>query len=341
MAAAAALTAALTLGLVGATAPAQAAKVAPGISGLRILLTNDDSMQAAKASNSDGLGLYELRKQLCARGADVVVIAPWSVQSGKGSAVTNSGSFRLGQTALPAGYESDCASAPAKGAVYGVCTGTDACSSTSGSATPADTVMFATRGGLAATVGWSSPDLIVSGTNAGSNYANSVNDSGTVGAAITANTVRIPAVAFSSSNASDWSMPVANYQATAKWGADFLAALNNKGLLLQNKFVLNVNYPDVSAGAPARRAKWARVGDSTAWAHTYVPQSDGSYAIEFELCTGMKICTEHRKDSDWLLLNKGHITVVPLSWDRTYGVTEGGRTYQRVKSFVEHYKATA
>lgn len=322
-------------------ATAQAAKAAPGLTGMKILLTNDDSMQAAKASHTDGLGLYELRKALCAKGADVVVIAPWSVQSGKGSAVTNSGSFRLGQKALPASYESDCASAAAKGAVYGLCTGTDECSASSGSATPADTVMFATRGGLAATVGWAAPDLVVSGSNAGENGANSVNDSGTVGAAIMANADGIPAVAFSSAGAPDWSMPVVNYQATAKWGATFLADLNNKGLLKQSTFALNVNYPDVSTGAKARKAKWVKVGAATVALHTYTVQSDGSYAIGLELCSGLKICKETRKDADWTALGKHHITVTPVGWDRTYGVAEGGKTYQKVKAFIGKYAKTA
>jgi 5'-nucleotidase len=61
------------------------------LEGMRILMTNDDSMQAAKENNSDGLGLYETRKALCEAGADVVVVAPWAVQSGRGTAVTNSG----------------------------------------------------------------------------------------------------------------------------------------------------------------------------------------------------------------------------------------------------------
>ncbi|MBN9105717.1 MAG: 5'/3'-nucleotidase SurE [Propionibacteriaceae bacterium] len=334
------MVAALTVAVPASMSTAEAAKP-KGLPGMRILLTNDDSMQAAKASHTDGLGLYELRKALCAKGADVVVIAPWSVQSGKGSAVTNSGTFRLGQKTLPAGYENDCASAPSKGAVFGVCTGDAPCGPTSGSATPADTVAFATRGGLKATVGWSVPDLVVSGSNAGSNYANSVNDSGTVGAAIMANTIRIPAVAFSSSNADDWSMPVVNYQATAKWGADFLANLNKKGLLLQNKFALNINYPDISAGAKAKPVKWARVGAATAYAHSYIPQSDGGFAIDLPLCTGMSICTETRKDSDWTLISKGYITVVPLTWDRTYGVDEGGKTYKKVKAFVQKYTKTS
>ncbi|MCW5950688.1 MAG: hypothetical protein KIT69_00235 [Propionibacteriaceae bacterium] len=339
------VTAAATLAVVAATGPAtgpaEAAKPATGLTGLRILLTNDDSMQASKASHTDGLGLYELRKALCAKGADVVVIAPWGVQSGKGSAVTNSGSFRLGQKTLPAGYERDCSSAPARGAVYGLCTGTDACSSTSGSATPADTVMFATRGGLAATVGWKAPDLVVSGSNSGANASSSVNDSGTIAAAIAANADGIPAVAFSSSTAADFSMPVVNYQATAAWGATFMADLNKKGLLRQTKFVLNVNYPDISTGKKARSAKWTKVGTATVAHHSYLAQADGSYTISLQLCSGLKICKEARKDADWPLLSKGHITVTPVSWDRTYGVHEAARPTRKIKAFVKKYTKTS
>lgn len=337
---AAMVTAALVVITPASMSTAEAAKP-HGLPGMKILLTNDDSMQAAKASHTDGLGLYELRKALCAKGADVVVIAPWAVQSGKGSAVTNSGSFRLGQKPVPAGYENDCASAPAKGAVYGVCTGTDPCGPTSGSATPADTVMFATRGGLKATVGWKAPDLVVSGSNSGANAANSVSDSGTVGAALMANADGIPAVAFSSSTAADWSMPVVNYRATAKWGADFLTNLNKSGLLLQSRFALNINYPDVSAGAKAKPAKWTKVGDSTVALHNYAAQADGSFTINLDLCSGLKICTETRKDADWTLLEKGYITVTPVGWDRTYGVDEGGKTYKKVKAFVQKYAKTS
>jgi 5'-nucleotidase len=336
----AALVAALAVITPASTSTAEAARP-HGLTGMKILLTNDDSMQAAKASHTDGLGLYEVRKALCAKGADVVVIAPWAVQSGKGSAVTNSGAFRLGQKALPAGYESDCASAPAKGAVFGICTGTDPCGPTSGSATPADTVMFATRGGLKATVGWDEPDLVVSGSNSGANAASSVNDSGTAGAAIAANADGIPAVAVSSSTAADFSMPVVNYQATAAWTAGFLTDLNAKGLLLQNTFALNLNYPDISTGAKVKPAEWTKVGSATVALHTYVLQPDGSYTIALALCSGLPICTETRRTADWTWLSKGHITVTPISWDRTYAVPEGGRTYQKVKAFVERYTKTS
>ncbi len=46
------------------------------LAGLRILISNDDSMQAARDNGKDGIGLYDMRKSLCAAGADVVVVAP-------------------------------------------------------------------------------------------------------------------------------------------------------------------------------------------------------------------------------------------------------------------------
>lgn len=46
------------------------------LAGLRILISNDDSMQAARENGKDGIGLYDMRKSLCAAGADVVVVAP-------------------------------------------------------------------------------------------------------------------------------------------------------------------------------------------------------------------------------------------------------------------------
>lgn len=307
--------------------------------GLKILLTNDDSMQAARPNNSDGLGLYEVRKALCSAGADVVVIAPWAVQSGKGTAVTNSGTMQVASKPLPAGYASDCAQAASKGVVVGLCVDAAPCSPTSPGATPSDTVKFATRGGLRDIAGWThEPDLVVSGSNSGLNLANSVTDSGTVGAAVAAIEVGIPAVAFSSSGTADFStFPVANYRATAEWGAKFLGGLRSKGLLDQSSFALNVNYPNIAEGATAKKAVWASVSDGTFAFHNYTKQADGSYKVGLATCSGLPTCTVTRPDADktWVM-DRSHITVVPIDWDRTYGHrTDDKKTLAKVKTFVE------
>ena len=308
--------------------------------GLKILLTNDDSMRDGRPNQSDGRGLYEVRKALCAAGADVVVIAPWSVQSGRGTAVTNSGTMRVGTKELGAEYKNDCKNAPSKGLVAGLCVESGpACSATSPGATPSDTVKFATRGGLHDLAKWKGePDLVVSGSNSGNNVANSVTDSGTVGATVAAIEEGIPAVAFSSaSNDAGDLFPVTNYRATAEWGARFLIGLRSQGLLTQSKFALNVNYPNIADGKKAKKAVWASISDGAHAYHYYTRQSDGSYTVGLKACTGLALCEVTRKDADkvWVI-DKNHITVVPINWDRTYNhPVDGKRELAKVKRFVE------
>lgn len=190
-------------------------------------------------------------------------MAPWQVQSGKGTAVTNGGAVTAQRrTALPAGYENDCAGAPAQGAVYGVCLSDGPCTKDSASATPADTVKLALRGGLRAKASWTeAPDLVLTGINSGPNISASVNDSGTVGAAVAAIDQEVPALAFSSSgDATNTSFPRVNYRAHAEFGARLVAGLKQRGLLT-SKFALKVDYPDVSS---RRRRPRPRSGRASA-----------------------------------------------------------------------------
>ncbi|MFF3315613.1 5'/3'-nucleotidase SurE [Streptomyces sp. NPDC003035] len=345
--------AAAVLAGVGATAyavpsaepTASTGPAAQPLAGLRVLISNDDSMRAAKANNSDGLGLYELRRAMCAAGADVVVMAPWQVQSGKGTAVTNGGVVTAQRrTALPAGYENDCATAPAKGAVFGVCLADGTCAADAPSATPADTVKLALRGGLKAKVGWEgAPDLVLTGINSGPNIAASVNDSGTVGAAVAAIDQGVPALAFSSSgDASNASFPRANYRAHAEFGARLVAGLAERGLLTP-KFALKVDYPDVSAGQRAKAPVWTRVGDGAVVYHAFEQRgTSDSFDIALGLCpfdgSGEGECAESRADADstWLL-DKGHVTIAPITWDRTYGTpVDGHRELRQIERYVRH-----
>ena len=332
-----ALVSATLLILTGAISGSAHGSGSSSLKGLKILLAKDDSMPAARPNNSDGLGLYELRRSLCAAGADVVVIAPWQVRSGRGTAVTNSGTFWLGTKTLPAAYANDCAGAPAKGQVYGLCLDTAPCSATSASATPSDTVTFATRGGLKAVAGWDEPDLVVSGSNSGNNLANSVTELRHGRCHRGRDRGRDPAVAFSSSGTADFStFPLANYRVTAEWGAKFIAGLRSARLLSQHDFALNVNYPNVAEGATAKRAVWASVGDETYAYHGYTRQADGSYKIALSACSGLPDCEEPKRDADVTLIQRGHITVVPITWDRTYGERTDSLVLAKVRSFVEH-----
>ncbi|MFF8376095.1 5'/3'-nucleotidase SurE [Streptomyces sp. NPDC015661] len=324
-----------------ATTPGTAEKALP-LAGMRILISNDDSMQAAKASNSDGLGLYELRRAMCAAGADVVVMAPWQVQSGKGTAVTNGGVLTAQRrTALPAGYENDCAQAPSRGAVYGVCLADGPCTKDSPSATPADTVKLALRAGLKAKAGWTeAPDLVLTGINSGPNVSASVNDSGTVGAAVAAIDQGVPAIAFSSSgDESNLNFPRVNYRANAEFGARFVAGLEERGLLTGD-FALKVDYPDVSTGQRAGTPAWTSVGRGAVVWHAYEQTGDDSFEIGLGFCeeTPGEPCTETVKDADSAaLFRDGRIAIAPVTADRTYGAKEAHpETLRKIRRYVEH-----
>ncbi|MFF1396294.1 5'/3'-nucleotidase SurE [Streptomyces sp. NPDC058287] len=324
-------------------AAAHAEAPAEPLAGLRVLLSNDDSMQAAKASHADGLGLYEMRKALCAAGADVVVMAPWQVQSGKGTAVTNGGALTLARrTQPPAGYENDCAGTPSGSPVYGVCLSDGACDAGTPSATPADTVKFALRSGLAAKAGWADgPDVVVTGINSGPNVSAQVNDSGTVGAAVAAIDDGVPAIAFSSSagDSTNTYFPVANYRANAEFGARLLAGMRERALLT-GEFAVKVDYPDVSKGRRAKAPRWTGIGHGKVVWHDYAAHrgSGDTFDIVPGVCADRPgdACTETVRRADSTALLSGHVAVAPVTADRTYGATiDGGKNLRRLKHYVE------
>lgn len=108
-------------------------------------------------------------------------------------------------------------------------------------------------------------------------------------------------------------------------------------LLSQHDFALNVNYPNIAEGAKATKAVWASVGTGTVAYHGYLRQADGSYWINLALCSGLPDCVETRRDADVpAVMQRSHITVAPITWDRTYGSKIDGRTLAKVRSFVEH-----
>lgn len=329
-------------GGVTASAAEPAGAAARPLAGLRVLLTNDDSMQAAKASNSDGLGLYELRRALCAAGADVVVMAPWQVQSGKGTAVSNGGTLTLSRrTDLPAGYRGDCAGAPSGAPVYGVCLATGPCGPDSPSATPVDTVKLALRAGLAAKAGWTDgPDVVATGINSGPNVSAQVNDSGTVGAALAAVEEGVPAVALSSTGDDSGAyFPLADYRAAADYAARLLAGLHGRGLLTA-RLALKVDYPDITGGRPAGPARWTTVGHGREVWHAYEPTGADSFAITLGVCEHRPgdACTETVPDADALaLLRDGRISVTPVTPDRTHGVRVADRQeLNRLRQYIDH-----
>ncbi|NCY16378.1 MAG: hypothetical protein EBX39_06335 [Actinobacteria bacterium] len=129
---------------------------------IQILVTNDDGYDAA--------GIDALVEGLRGiEGVQVTVVAPATNQSGKGSAVTE-GELKATDVKTRSGYRAK--------AVEG---------------TPADTIVWAIdQKGISFT-----PDLVISGINAGANMGPAIELSGTVGAARAAVQRGIPALAVS------------------------------------------------------------------------------------------------------------------------------------------------
>ncbi|MCZ4123326.1 5'/3'-nucleotidase SurE [Streptomyces sp. H39-S7] len=311
------------------------------LAGMRILLSNDDSMQMARPNASDGKGLYEVRRALCSAGADVVVMAPWANQSGAGTSAAGSGTLTVRRrTVLPAEYGRDCADAPTGGAVYGVCKGAVACDAGSVSATPVDTVRLALNGGLAAKAGWTKgPDLVVTGSNYGPNVASVVNDSGTVGAALAAIEEGTPAVALNSSYdptvTASFEVADRTYRQTAAFGAAFIASLRDRRLLTTD-YVVNVNYPHLAEGRQPRGTVWSSVGTQKLIQPGYAqadPNSD-TFTVGGALCAAgnPKCRPETKRDADYRLLQQGNVTVTPITPDRTFEGREAGRLERFVRT---------
>jgi 5'-nucleotidase len=204
-----ALVALLAPGGVPATAASAPAVDRP----LRILVTNDDGVGAA--------GIDVLVNRLRALpSVQVTVIAPAANQSGTGDRFTT--------TPITVSTATT-ASGVAARSVNGF---------------PADTVLFGILGGTIPR-----PDLVVSGINQGQNLgAEIVPASGTVGAALWAARLNVPAIAVSQGLAATF-----NYTYAANRAAD-LVSFFRRALLDRNPQspvkVLNLNVPSCATGAP-------------------------------------------------------------------------------------------
>src|SRR6478752_3943436 len=269
-----------------APAPRASAPTPASIAGRKVLLTNDDSAVAGDTTyGTDGKGLYELRKALCAAGADVLVVAPWRQQSGAGGRMTSPGLAPVPLTVQPvtppAAYADDCSGASATGAVFGVCQGATPCGSGSTSASPADAVYVAVRR-FAATYWSSGPDVVLSGVNFGQNVGATLNHSGTVGAAVTAAENGVAAIALSAEvpfSLAD--IPNVPFAQTSAYTVTLLKQLVGAGRL-KPSLLLNVNYPFVGSTEKLGKPVNTVAGTSDLLGLTYagdVPKTGGTYQL--------------------------------------------------------------
>lgn len=177
----------------------------------RILITNDDGIHAP------GLAILERIARRLAE--EVWVVAPEHDRSGAGQSISIHSPLRV----YPSGEQR-----------YAL------------SGTPADCVLFS----LAEWFGETPPDLVLSGINCGANISDSVQYSGTVGAALSALHMNLPAIALSQAylnrDGIDWSPVEAHGEAVIR-------RLFEPGVVRG----WNVNFPAAAAG-DVREARWCR-----------------------------------------------------------------------------------
>ncbi|EOD58074.1 5'/3'-nucleotidase SurE [Amycolatopsis vancoresmycina] len=298
--------------------PAQASAREDGVSlaGKKVVLVNDDGVQAAKANGSDGRGIYVLRQALCQAGADVAVVGPWGQQSGKSRAVSGAPFVAVAPPlAVPAEFAADCANAPGHGLVLGACQATSPCAADSPSVTPADSVDIALTGVLPQRLGWTNgPDLVVSGINSGPNTDIAVNGSGTIGAATVAVERGVPAVAVSAGT--QVSPPPSNdtYKAAADVVVRLLASPRT-WTFVKDMALVNVNQPDVQPGAGPSPVRWTSVGRVVQGRIAYTPTGDGTYQVGYNAVTPPPVL---EPGSDTKALLDGYVSVSAVDVNRTF-----------------------
>jgi 5'-nucleotidase len=305
------------------TASGSAANPRPpaSVEGLRILLVNDDGVQAQSPLGLDGKGLYELRKALCAAGADVLTVGPWSVQSGMGGRITTGGPVTVQAVTVPTAYQGDCGGAASGGKVFGVCAAVAPCTATSPSASPSDAVLLAVQRFVPDNYWSDGPDVVLSGINFGANVGLGVFHSGTTSAAVTAHELGEAAVAFSEQlSIACFGNPTSCPQYTdhAAFAVRLVGGLR-AGSQLKPSLLLNANYPDIAAGETVGGPVINQLGVGTDLNFGFggtVPADGGTYNIGLAPNR-----PETRANADTTALTENKISIVPLSGDWTARAT--------------------
>ena len=236
-----------------------------------ILVTNDDSI--------DAKGITSLIKAMNGLG-EIVIVAPETVQSGMGHAITIHDPLRLKKSDLFQDIEA-----------Y-TCSGT-----------PVDCVKIAIYEVLKRR-----PDLIVSGINHGSNAATNVLYSGTMSAAVEGAIESIPSIGFS----------LLDFNADADFDASMhYATIITKNVLkygLQKGVCLNVKIPKGKIDN-IKGYKICRQGRAY-WADQFDKRQD-PFGGEYFWLTGEYKNTDKGEDTDLFALDNGYVSVVPTQFDMT------------------------
>jgi len=238
---------------------------------VRVLVTNDDGWESP--------GIHVLARAIAVRGHEVIVVAPTRDRSGASAAVGP-----LHQAGAIPFEEHKWDDLPGV-RVLAI------------DAPPATAVYAAVLGGFGDT-----PDAVASGVNPGANTGHLVLHSGTVGAALSAATLGVPAIATSVA----WNADDRHHFGTA---ADLAAAALEwvtAGRESRPR-VLNINAPDL----PTQEVRGVREASLAPYGEFWVTNADsetGDLRIEFRGRT-----QEPGADTDLALVRDGFATVTPLT----------------------------
>ena len=245
---------------------------------LRILLLNDDGVDAP--------GILVLRAALEKEGHRVVVVAPSGNRSGASVSITTSGRIALRELE------------PGVWSVDG---------------TPADCARLAVTRILKEPV-----DLAVSGINFGQNVGLGTISSGTVGAALTASGLGIPAIAISQAvDPDDVRNTVRYYPDAAAFTVALVSHLSETkgdGPILPPGVTLNVNHP-ARHRPELRGVRVTRQGRSTLYTIVYETADDGSVMMGFQPSTQ----PEPIENADTTAIAAGFVSITPLDGTLTVG----------------------
>lgn len=266
---------------------------------MRILVTNDDSIHA------EGIRvLEEIARELS---DDVWVVAPETEQSGAGHSLTMHEPLRLRQIA------------PRHFAIAG---------------TPTDSVLMA----VMQIMPDRRPDLVLSGINWGMNVAEDVTYSGTIAAAMEGTLLEIPSVALSThltpKDPSRQQPPqlgeperMAHWETPRRFAPDLIRRLLKIGWPEGN--LMNINFPalgpDAISGIRVCPQGRRKIPEKLEKRHD--PKGRPYYWIGGPSLEPF----DDKPGADYMLLQKGYITVTPLQLDLT--------NYQALETIREHFEA--
>ncbi|NDG16324.1 MAG: 5'/3'-nucleotidase SurE, partial [Betaproteobacteria bacterium] len=165
--------------------------------------------------------------------------------------------------------------------------------------TPADCVHIALTGLL----GYK-PDLVVSGINNGANMGDDTIYSGTVGAAMEAYLMGIPAIAFSQVERG-WG----NIEDAAQWALEFVQSMTQRSASTSVPWLLNVNIPNKPLRdlKPAKICRLGRRHPAERVITQLNPRGETMYWIG-----GAGPAKDEAHDTDFFATSQGHVSITPL-----------------------------